>query len=59
MDKNLLEIIKPPKTNDSNSVFHHIVKKAFYLNKNIYSYNTTEYIKDMVHQRDLIQSRKI
>tara|TARA_B100000161_G_scaffold265302_1_gene240910 strand:+ start:1065 stop:2309 length:1245 start_codon:yes stop_codon:yes gene_type:complete len=47
MDKNLLEIIKPPKTNDSNSVFHHIVKKAFYLNKNIYSYNTTEYIKDM------------
>ena len=30
INKNLLEIIKPPCIeNDSNSVFHHIVKNAF------------------------------
>ena len=47
INKSLLEIIEPPKINESNSVFHHIVKNVFYLKKNIYSYNTTEYIKDM------------
>jgi len=47
INKSLLEAIKPPKINQSNSIFHHIVKNAFHLNKNIFSYNTTEYIKDM------------
>ena len=45
--KNLLDKINPPQKNILGSVFHYIVKKTFDLNINIYSYNTTEYIKDM------------
>ena len=47
LNKSLLEKISAPKENDSKSIFHFIVKNAFDLNVNIYSYNTTEYIKDM------------
>ncbi|MBO8221396.1 HAD-IIIA family hydrolase [Prochlorococcus marinus] len=47
LNKVLLEKISAPKENDSKSIFHFIVKNAFNLNINIYSYNTTEYIKDM------------
>ena len=47
LNKNLLGEIKAPKENDSKSIFHYIVKNAFDQNINIYSYNTTEYIKDM------------
>ena len=47
LNKILLEKICAPKENDSKSIFHFIVKNAFNLNINIYSYNTTEYIKDM------------
>ena len=47
LNKILLEKICAPKENDSKSIFHFIVKNAFKLNINIYSYNTTEYIKDM------------
>ena len=45
--KTLLEKIKAPNKENLKSVFHYIVKNAFDLNINIYSYNTTEYIKDM------------
>ena len=47
LNKNLLNKIRAPQENDSKSIFHFIVKNAFDLNINIYSYNTTEYIKDM------------
>jgi len=47
LNKSLLENLSAPKENDSKSIFHFIVRKAFDLNINIYSYNTTEYIKDM------------
>ncbi len=47
MNKELLDILNSPKQADPNSFFHFIVKKIFDLKINIYSYNTTEYIKDM------------
>tara|TARA_Y100000589_G_C27199303_1_gene648697 strand:+ start:9335 stop:10579 length:1245 start_codon:yes stop_codon:yes gene_type:complete len=47
INKKLLEIIKAPLSKDSKSIFHFLVKNTFNLNINIYSYNTTEYIKDM------------
>ena len=43
----VLDKVEPPNQKETKSVFHHIVKKIFDLNINIYSYNTTEYIKDM------------
>ena len=43
----ILDKLKAPKEKDSKSIFHFIVKNVFDLNINIYSYNTTEYIKDM------------
>lgn len=47
INKELLDILNAPIEEDSKSVFHFIVKKTFDLNINIFSYNTTEYIKDM------------
>lgn len=47
LNKSLLDKVNAPNKNDTKSVFHHLVKKVFDLNINIYSYNTTEYIKDM------------
>ncbi len=47
INKELLEKLDPPKELESKSVFHFIVKKFFDLKINIFSYNTTEYIKDM------------
>ena len=47
INKELLDILNAPIKEDSKSVFHFIVKKTFDLNINIFSYNTTEYIKDM------------
>ena len=43
----LLDKISQPSDKDSKSIFHFIVRNIFDLNINIYSYNTTEYIKDM------------
>ena len=45
INKFLLDKIESPKENES--LFHFVVKRLFDLNINIYSYNTTEYIKDM------------
>ena len=45
--KDLLDKLPPPSDDQPKSIFNFIVKKIFYLNINIYSYNTTEYIKDM------------
>ena len=45
--KDLLNKIEAPKEKILSSVFHHIVKNAFEMDIDIYSYNTTEYIKDM------------
>ncbi len=47
ISKILLDKISPPSNSDSKSIFHYVVRKSFDLNINIYSYNTTEYIKDM------------
>ncbi len=47
INKNLLRKIQAPVVKEIKSVFHHIVKNIFDLNINVYSYNTTEYIKDM------------
>ncbi len=62
--KKLLEQIKAPDLQESNSIFNYIVKKTFSLNINIYSYNTTEYIKDMgtptrlkLVEKDLLQNK--
>ena len=45
--RKILGLIKPPKEEESKSIFHFIVKNIFNLKLNIYSYNTSEYIKDM------------
>lgn len=47
INKSILDNIKAPSNKDSKSVFHYIVKNFFEMENNIYSYNTTEYIKDM------------
>ncbi len=47
INKDLLNKINAPKETIVSSVFHHIVKNAFALGINVFSYNTTEYIKDM------------
>ena len=47
LNKSILDNIKPPNENESKSIFHYIVRKMFDLKCNIFSYNTTEYIKDM------------
>tara|TARA_A100001011_G_scaffold400579_1_gene516434 strand:+ start:4347 stop:5588 length:1242 start_codon:yes stop_codon:yes gene_type:complete len=46
INKELLDKLNP-REEDLKSVFQFIVKKIFSLKINIYSYNTTEYIKDM------------
>ena len=60
----LLEKIDPPNQKETKSVFQHIVRKIFELNINIYSYNTTEYIKDMgtpyrlkIVEKDLLDNK--
>ena len=45
--KNLLDYIKAPNEKDSKSIFDFLVKNTLNLRKNIYSYNTSEYMKDM------------
>tara|TARA_S200000501_G_scaffold180821_1_gene170257 strand:- start:173 stop:1417 length:1245 start_codon:yes stop_codon:yes gene_type:complete len=47
INKELLDILNAPVEEDLKSVFHFIVKKTFDLKINIFSYNTSEYIKDM------------
>ncbi len=47
INKKLLENIPPPKDIKYSSLFHHLVRKSFDKNYRIFSYNTTEYIKDM------------
>ena len=47
INKKLIYKINPPNQDESKSIFHFIVKSAFDLKFNIYSYNTSEYIKDM------------
>ena len=47
INKFSLDKIEPPIKNKSNSIFHFLVKNFFDLNINVFSYNTTEYIKDM------------
>ena len=64
INKKILGKIKAPIEKEIKSVFHHIVKNVFDLNINIYSYNTTEYIKDMgtssrfeIVEKDLKQNK--
>ena len=45
--KSLLEEIPEPININCSSLFHHLVKKSFLKNFKVFSYNTTEYIKDM------------
>jgi len=47
INKAILDDIQAPCSEDSKSVFSYIVKNFFEMKNNIYSYNTTEYIKDM------------
>ena len=47
INKSILEYIDRPKSLINSSLFHHLVKKGFDSKLRIYSYNTTEYIKDM------------
>ena len=57
--KDLLNKIKAPKERILSSVFHHVVKNAFEMDIDIYSYNTTEYIKDMGTPKRLRKVKKI
>lgn len=64
LKKFLLDKIEAPNENDEKSVFHHIVKKIFGSNIRIYSYNSTEYIKDMgtpnrfkIVEQDLLENK--
>tara|TARA_Y100000589_G_C27183265_1_gene641661 strand:+ start:621 stop:1865 length:1245 start_codon:yes stop_codon:yes gene_type:complete len=47
INKKILRIIQKPTNSSSNSIFSFLVKKMYEKSMNIYSYNTTEYIKDM------------
>tara|TARA_B100000886_G_scaffold290049_1_gene215278 strand:- start:1709 stop:2605 length:897 start_codon:yes stop_codon:yes gene_type:complete len=58
IDKKLLFQIAPPKNIESSSLFHHLVQNAFIRKFRIYSYNTTEYIKDMGTPKRFEEVRK-
>ncbi len=47
INKEIINLINPPKEANRSSVFNHLVKKLFDKKIRIFSYNTTEYIKDM------------
>ena len=47
INKKILDILPAPSTDKIKSIFHYIVKNAFDLKIKMYSYNSTEYIKDM------------
>lgn len=47
VNKKILNKLEAPKNYESKSFFHYIVNNLFKEKQNIYSYNTTEYIKDM------------
>lgn len=47
INKKILEGIGKPNSLNNSSLFHHLVYKALRNNERIFSYNTTEYIKDM------------
>lgn len=47
IERILLDEIPQPENIKSSSLFHHLVKKAFDKNIRVFSYNTSEYIKDM------------
>ena len=64
VNKNILDKLDRPKENDSKSFFHYIVNNLYKKNHNIFSYNTTEYIKDMgtptrlkIVEKDIINNR--
>ncbi len=64
INKIILDKIQSPEPNESKSIFNFIVKRIFNLNLNLYSYNTTEYIKDMgtpkrlkIVENDLIKNK--
>ena len=42
-----MDLLKSPKHKSQKSVFHYLIKKLFEKKLNLYSYNTSEYIKDM------------
>ena len=47
INKELLNKVNRPTNFSSASLFNHLVKNSFYSGIRVYSYNTTEYIKDM------------
>ena len=47
INKSIIQKLNPPSIKDSSSIFHFIVRKMLALKLRVYSYNTTEYIKDM------------
>ncbi len=47
LKKSLLELIPPPNNINCSSLFHHLVKESFMRKFKVFSYNTSEYIKDM------------
>ena len=47
INKNLMSKIEPPKDIKVSSLFQYLAKNAFNKLERIYSYNTSEYIKDM------------
>ena len=58
INKELLNKIEAPKNLSSSSIFNHLVKNAFYKGIRIYSYNTSEYIKDMGTKKRFLKIEK-
>ena len=46
-NSSIIDELKPLKNQTKNSLFGFLIKNAFEKNKRIFSYNTSEYIRDM------------
>ena len=57
-DSDLLNSVNPPEPGGNSSLLNHLAYKAFSQNILIYSYNTSEYIKDMGTERRFRQVEK-
>ena len=56
--KSILDEIPEPNSINCSSLFHHLVKKSFQKNFKVFSYNTSEYIKDMGTPNRFIEIEK-
>ena len=57
-NSDLLNLVKCPEPNDNASLLNYLAYKAYLENISIYSYNTSEYIKDMGTEKRFRQVEK-